>query len=400
MNMDQIKVKNLFKIFGKNPQQAYEMVQKGVSKDEILKKTGCTIGVNNASFNVKKGEFFVIMGLSGSGKSTLVRCINRLIEPTRGEVLIDDQNVTKLNSKDLRELRKRKISMVFQHFGLLPHRNVMENVVFGLEIQGYKKSERYEKAENAIQLVGLDGYQKSAVSNLSGGMQQRVGLARAIAADTELILMDEAFSALDPLIRTNMQDELLELQSRMHKTILFITHDLDEALKLGDRIAIMKDGLIEQIDTPEQILISPASRYIESFVENVDRSKIITAQTIMHRPDVVATHKDGPKAAIRHMRQSGLSTLYVVDGERALAGYVKIDDAVNASKEHVTSLEPILKKDVATTSPDTPLIDLLTVASENERPIVVVNDNNHIKGLVTRTGILAALAGESLENEN
>ncbi|MFI4911089.1 MAG: glycine betaine/L-proline ABC transporter ATP-binding protein [Sedimentisphaeraceae bacterium JB056] len=398
--MDQIKVENLYKIFGKNPQQAYKLVQKGVSKDEILKKTGCTIGVNNASFNVKKGEFFVIMGLSGSGKSTLVRCINRLIEPTRGDVVIDDQNVTKLNSKDLRELRKRKISMVFQHFGLLPHRNVLENVVFGLEIQGISRSERYEKAENAIQLVGLDGYQKSAVSNLSGGMQQRVGLARAIAADTELILMDEAFSALDPLIRTNMQDELLELQSRMHKTILFITHDLDEALKLGDRIAIMKDGLIEQIDTPEQILISPASQYIENFVENVDRSKIITAGTIMHRPDVVATHKDGPKSALRHMRQSGLSTLYVVDAQRALAGYIKIDDAVEASKNHVTSLEPILNKDVPTTSADTPLIDLLNIASETTRPIVVTNDSDHIKGIVTRTGILAALAGESLENEN
>lgn len=398
--MDQIKVKNLFKIFGNNPLAAHKLLQQGHSKDDILRKTGCTIGVNNASFNVKKGEFFVIMGLSGSGKSTLVRCINRLIEPTLGEVVIDDQNVTKLNSKELRELRKRKISMVFQHFGLLPHRNVLENVVFGLEIQGLNKTDRYEKAQNAIELVGLDGYEKSPVSDLSGGMQQRVGLARAIAADTELILMDEAFSALDPLIRTNMQDELLELQSRMHKTILFITHDLDEALKLGDRIAIMKDGFIEQIDTPEQILISPASQYIENFVENVDRSKIITAQTIMHRPDVVATHKDGPKAAIRHMRQSGLSTLYVVDANRALAGFVKIDDALKASREQITSLDSILNTDVPTTSPETPLIELLNVASETERPIVVTNESNHIKGIITRTSILAALAGESLENGN
>ena len=394
--MDKIVVKNLYKIFGRNSQRVFELVKKGISKKEIHKKTGCTIGVNDANFTVKDGEIFVIMGLSGSGKSTLVRCLNRLIKPTIGEILLNGQDIMKMDKQALRDVRRQKFAMVFQHFGLLPHRSVISNVAFGLEVQGMDKKQRIESAERAINLVGLAGLEKSNINELSGGMQQRVGLARAIAADPEILLMDEAFSALDPLIRTNMQDELLELQSQMKKTILFITHDLDEALKLGDRIAIMKDGVIEQIDTPEQILINPASDYIRSFVENVDRAKVITAKTVMRMPDIVATHKDGPAQAVRHMKKTGLSTIYVVDDQRHMLGVVKIDDAVKLANEHNADLKDVINPDVPTTNLETPLIDLLHTASETAVPIAVLNENNRIKGIVTRASILAALAGEEL----
>ncbi len=394
--MEKIVVKNLYKVFGRNPQRVFELLKKGESKAKIYKKTGCTIGVNDANFSVKDGEIFVIMGLSGSGKSTLVRCLNRLIKPTKGEILLNGVDIMKMDSSELRETRRSKFAMVFQHFGLLPHRSVINNVAFGLEVQGIDKAKRLEDAEKAIGLVGLAGLEDSSVSALSGGMQQRVGLARAIAADPEILLMDEAFSALDPLIRTNMQDELLELQSQMKKTIIFITHDLDEALKLGDRIAIMKDGVIEQVDTPEQILINPASDYIKSFVENVDRAKVITAKTVMRMPDIVATHKDGPAQAVRHMKKTGLSTIYVVDGERRLLGVVKIEDAVKLANEHSTDLSSAINPDVPTTELETPLVDLLQTASETAVPIAILGTNQKIKGIVTRASILAALAGEDL----
>ena len=397
--MSKLSVKNLYKIFGRNPQRIFKLIEKGVSKGEIYKQTGCTIGVNNANFEVKDGEIFVIMGLSGSGKSTLVRCLNRLINPTRGEILIDDEDLMKMAKNELREVRRKKFAMVFQHFGLLPHRSVLNNVAFGLEVQGIPKAERNVSAERAISLVGLKGLENSNINALSGGMQQRVGLARAIAADPEILLMDEAFSALDPLIRNNMQDELLELQSEMKKTIIFITHDLDEALKLGDRIAIMKDGVIEQVDTPEQILINPASDYIKSFVENVDRSKVITANTVMRMPEIVATHKDGPAQAVRHMKKTGLSTIYVVDEKRRMAGVVKVDDAIKLSNQHEHSLDQILIRDVPTTTPETPLMDLLQAASETTIPIAVLNEHQHIKGIVTRASMLAALAGEEVNND-
>ena len=395
--MDKIVVNKLYKIFGKNPQRVFRLLKDGKTKDEIYKKTGCTLGVNNASFSVKAGEIFVIMGLSGSGKSTLVRCLNRLIAPTSGEILLNGEDIMKVNKNQLREIRRNKFAMVFQHFGLLPHRSVINNVAFGLEIQAVSKAERFASAEKAIELVGLAGMENANINSLSGGMQQRVGLARAIAADPEILLMDEAFSALDPLLRTNMQDELLELQAQMKKTIIFISHDLDEALKIGDRIAIMKDGIIEQIDTPEQILINPASDYIRSFIENVDRSKVITARTVMHMPDVIASHKDGPAQAVRHMKKTGLSTLFVVDENRQLVGVVRIDDAVKLAANHGnSSLLEIINKDVPTTTAETPLVDLLQNASETAIPIVVLNDKGHVKGIVTRASILAALAGEDL----
>ena len=277
--MPKIEIKNLTKIFGSQPQQGLKLLEDGEQKDEILKKTGMTVGVDKASFTVQDGEVFVIMGLSGSGKSTLIRLVNRLIEPTSGEVLIDGENLTKMDTKSLIETRRKKLGMVFQNFGLLPHRTVLSNVAYGLEIQDVNKEQREAKALKVIEDVGLKGYEDSYPSELSGGMQQRVGIARALTNDTDILLMDEAFSALDPIIRKEMQDELINLQSKLGKTILFITHDLDEALKLGDRIAIMKEGQIVQIGTSEEILENPANEYVSKFVRDVDRSKVLKAST-------------------------------------------------------------------------------------------------------------------------
>lgn len=275
--MSKIEIKNLFLVFGHEKQKALRLLSEGVGKDEILKKTGCTVAVNNANLQIAEGEIFVIMGLSGSGKSTLLRCINRLIKPTSGQVVINGQDISALSDKDMRNVRRKVLSMVFQNFGLLPHRTVLQNIAFGLELQGVPRIEREEDALVAMEQVGLAGYESQMIRQLSGGMQQRVGLARALASNPEVLLMDEAFSALDPLIRIQMQDELLALQAKMKKTIVFITHDLNEAIKLGDRIAIMKDGEIVQVGTSEQILTSPANEYVKRFVENVDRTRIVTA---------------------------------------------------------------------------------------------------------------------------
>src|SRR5699024_2973294 len=286
---------------------------------------GCTVAVNNATFSVEQGEFFVIMGLSGSGKSTLIRLINRLIEPTKGMIKVDGKDISNLDKKSLREVRRKKMSMVFQRFALFPHRTVLENAEFGLEIQKMDKEKRKEIALKSLELVGLGDYANQYPGQLSGGMQQRVGLARGLTNDPEVLLMDEAFSALDPLIRKDMQDEMIDLQTKMQKTVLFITHDLDEALRLGDRIALMRDGEIVQVGTPEEILTNPANDYVEKFVEDVDRSKLLTAGHIMKRPETVSVERHGPRAAMERMRSEGLSSILVVDKNRHLLGYVTAD---------------------------------------------------------------------------
>jgi glycine betaine/proline transport system ATP-binding protein len=282
-----IEVENLWKIFGGDPENARRLSQEGRSKAEVKDETGSVIAVNDASFEVEEQEIFVVMGLSGSGKSTLLRCVNRLIEPTFGQVRVHGDDVIQYDDDELRQLRRTKMSMVFQNFGLFPHRSVLGNVEYGLEVSGADKDERREKAMRTLDLVGLEGYEDSNPSELSGGMQQRVGLARALVNDPEILLMDEAFSALDPLIREEMQNELLDLQDMWDPaaTILFITHDLDEALKMGDRIAIMKDGMIAQVGTPTEILTNPADDYVQSFVQNVDRTKVIPVRTVMRAPE-------------------------------------------------------------------------------------------------------------------
>lgn len=393
-NQAVIEARALYKIFGARAAEAKKMVDAGQPRTEILKKTGATTAVVNNSFTIAKRETFVIMGLSGSGKSTLLRLLNRLIDPTYGELLIDGEDISRLGTADLRELRRRKFSMVFQHFGLLPHRNVTDNVGFGLEIQNVDDATRRKKALEAIQVVGLDGYENSPVQALSGGMQQRVGLARALATDPEILLMDEAFSALDPLIRTQMQDELIELQARLHKTVVFITHDLDEALKLGDRIVIMKDGIIDQVDTPEGILTNPATEYVATFVENVDRSKVLTAGSVMHRTPALASHKDGPHQAVRTMQQKDLSSLFVVDQDRKFLGLVRIDDAVAESKKGGKSLDSILQRDLSTVGLTAPLRDMIPLAGQTSVPIPVLKEDGALAGIVTRAALLSALSNE------
>ncbi|QHE51342.1 glycine betaine/L-proline ABC transporter ATP-binding protein [Pontibacillus sp. HMF3514] len=390
-----IQVENLSKIFGKNPSQAQKLLDEGYSKEEILQKTGNTVGVNRASFDVEEGEIFVIMGLSGSGKSTLVRLINRLIEPTEGSVKINGENLAKMNKHDLREVRRQKLSMVFQRFALFPHRTVLSNAEFGLEVQGMDKSKRSEKAKEALELVGLGSFINQLPGQLSGGMQQRVGLARALANDPEVLLMDEAFSALDPLIRKEMQDELLDLQERMQKTILFITHDLDEALRIGDRIALMKDGSIVQIGSPEEILVNPANDYVEKFVEDVDRSKVLSAQHIMKRPETVNIEKHGPRVALERMREEGLSSIYVTDRSRNLKGYVTADKASEAKQNDIKDLTEIMETDVPTASLDTPMNEIFDMIHDSPVPIAVVEEGK-LRGIIVRGAVISALAGSEV----
>lgn len=391
--MIKIEVKDLYKIFGANPRQALEKLKGGQSKDEILQKTGHTVGINDATFAVDEGEIFVIMGLSGSGKSTLVRCINRLIEPTAGSITIDGEDITTLSADKLRTVRQNKIGMVFQRFALFPHRTILQNVAFGLEIQGMEKTKREEKAMQVLETVGLKDWAHVLPEQLSGGMQQRVGLARALAADPDVLLMDEPFSALDPLIRKEMQEELVELQDRLKKTILFITHDLDEALKLGDRIAIMKDGIVVQIGTPEEILTNPADEYVASFVTDVDRSRVLTAENIMFRPFALVRDDDGPRVAVRKMQEEGFSNIFVVGPERVLLGIVSIERALEAVKNNVKDLHQILDTDIPMTTPEVLVQDLLPMAATAKVPIAVVDEQKKLKGIIVRVSVLAGLSG-------
>src|SRR5690625_3102883 len=317
-----IKVRKLSKVFGSHPKRALEMRDAGMKRPEIFEKTGQTLGLSNINFDVYEGELLVIMGLSGSGKSTLIRCLNRLIEPTEGEITVDGEHITGLGDKALLEARRRHFSMVFQNFALFPHRTVQQNAEFGLEVRGTSKEERSETARKALELVGLKGWEDSYPHQLSGGMQQRVGLARALANDAGVLLMDEAFSALDPLIRKDMQQELQELQYTTKKTTIFITHDLDEAITIGDRIILLKDGEIVQQGTPEAILTNPADEYVARFVEGVDMSRVLTANNAMRTVRATARDDDGPRTALRRMREAGIDSIYVTSRDRRLLGLV------------------------------------------------------------------------------
>ncbi|WP_163971337.1 quaternary amine ABC transporter ATP-binding protein [Oceanobacillus halotolerans] len=395
--MPVIEAKNLSKVFGKNKKQAFKLLDQGLTKDEILEKTGATVGVNRATFSVEAGEIFVIMGLSGSGKSTLVRLINRLIEPSEGNIYIDGEDLSAMDKQELRKIRREKLSMVFQRFALFPHRTILENAEFGLEIQNVPKEEREKKAKEALEMVGLGGYLHQKPNQLSGGMQQRVGLARALANDPEVLLMDEAFSALDPLIRKDMQDELIDLQASMKKTIVFITHDLDEALRIGDRIALMKDGAIVQIGSPEEILVNPANDYVEKFVEDVDRSKVLSAHHIMKRPETVNIEKHGPRVALERMREEGLSSMFVVDSKRNLKGYITADDASDARQKGITNFQDILQNDIPKVDKETPMTEIFDMIYDSPIPLAVV-ENGKLVGIIVRGAVIAALAGEGEVN--
>jgi glycine betaine/L-proline transport ATP binding subunit len=389
--MSIIEVKQLTKVFGHDPKHAVKLLGQGWSKEKIYRETKMTIGVNQAGFGIEPGEIFVIMGLSGSGKSTLVRLLNRLIEPTSGQVLFKGRDIVGMNKAELRELRRKHIGMVFQKFALYPHRTVLANAEYGLEVQGIEKKKRRELAMNALKLVGLEGWEQSYPDQLSGGMQQRVGLARGLANDPDILLMDEAFSALDPLIRKDMQHELLLLQARMKKTIVFITHDLDEALRIGDRIALMKDGSIVQIGTPEEILTQPADKFVERFVEDVDLSKVLTASHAMIRPETI-TPERGPRVALQLMRERGVSTLYVTDIEKRLLGAVTADDASRAVKENLP-LEAVIQTNVVMVPPDEVLNGLFDSMAEAKLPIAVVDEQSRLRGILIKGAVMSTLAG-------
>ena len=393
--MTKIEIKDLSILFGPEKAKAKRMIKQGKSKQEILKETGCTIAVRNANLEIEEGEMFVIMGLSGSGKSTLVRCINRLNEPSMGEIWLSGRNITSLSDKELLQIRRKEMAMVFQHFGLLPHRTVLSNIAFGLELQGVPKEEREKKAYESIAVVGLKGYENQRVDELSGGMQQRVGLARALANDPEVLLMDEAFSALDPLIREQMQDELLDLQEKMKRTIVFITHDLDEAIKLGDRIAIMKDGEVVQVGTPEEILTDPANDYVTRFTESVDRGRVVTASSIMlTQPIVVRIRKDGPEAIIRKMREKRLYALPVIGADEQFLGEIRLKDVLRLRKEGVRDISSIVMKEVPSVLESMTVEDMLPLLPKVQQALPVVDENNRLKGVVSTSAIIIEMTGK------
>lgn len=386
-----LEVKHLTKIFGKKQKAAMEMVKEGKSKDEILKKTGATVGVYDASFDVKEGEIFVIMGLSGSGKSTLVRMINRLIEPSTGTILLEGNDISAMNAEALRDVRRHDINMVFQSFALFPHKTILENTEFGLELRGVPKAERQERAEKALSNAGLLSFKDQYPNQLSGGMQQRVGLARALANGPKILLMDEAFSALDPLIRRDMQDELVDLQDSTGQTIIFISHDLNEALRIGDRIALMKDGQIMQIGTGEEILTNPANDFVREFVEDVDRSKVLTAQNIMIKPITTTVEIDGPQVALNRMHTEEVSMLMATNRRRQLVGSLTADAAIEARKRGLPLAE-VIDREVRTVTKDTVITDILPLIYDSSAPIAVTDDDNRLLGVIIRGRVIEALA--------
>ena len=393
--MTKIEIKNLSILFGSEKNRAKKMILKGKSKQEILKETGCTVAVRNANLEIEEGEMFVIMGLSGSGKSTLLRCINRLNEPTMGEIRVNGIDITRSSDKELLQIRRKELAMVFQHFGLLPHRTVLSNVSFGLELQGVPKEEREKKAQESIELVGLKGYENQRVDELSGGMQQRVGLARALANNPEVLLMDEAFSALDPLIREQMQDELLLLQEKMKRTIVFITHDLDEAIKLGDRIAIMKDGEVVQVGIPEEILTDPANAYVTRFTESVDRGRIVTASSIMlKQPIVVRIKRDGPEAIFRKMRERRLYALPVIGNDDQFIGEIQYKDVLKLRKEGSKDVSSIVQTEVPSVLENTTVEDMLPLLPKVRQALPVVNEENRLVGVVSPSAIIIEMIGK------
>jgi len=384
-----VSARNLFKVFGRKPREVVKRLSAGSARDEL---TGLgTAAVIDASFEVKQGEIFVVMGLSGSGKSTLIRMLNGLLEPTSGTVQVMGSPISGIPDVQLREVRKKNVSMVFQHFALLPHRSVRDNVAYGLEIQGMPLAERRERAERIIQRVGLDGWADKLPAQLSGGMQQRVGLARALAADTDVLLMDEAFSALDPLIRREMQEQLIELQAELGKTIIFITHDLNEAMFLGDRIAVMRDGRIVQVGTPNDILTDPANDYVAQFVQDVDRARVLTAAGVMEPARSVVSVAAGPRAALRAMRDLQTSAAFVVGPGRRLLGVVRDKDVLRLVKANETDLSTVIRNDAATVTGDVHLTDLFESAVESPLPVAVLDAENRLLGAIPRVTLLAAL---------
>lgn len=402
MSQSKIKIEDLTMIFGPNPhEKALPMLREGRSKEDILEQTGHVVGVNGASFTVAEGEIFVVMGLSGSGKSTLIRCVNRLIDPTHGHIYIDDEDILTANVNRVRELRRTKISMVFQHFALMPHKTVVENAAYGLKVRGLSAKEQREKAIEALDLVGLKEWADRFPNNLSGGMQQRVGLARALATDAEVLLMDEAFSALDPLIRRQMQNELLDLQERLQKTVLFITHDLNEALRVGNHIAIMREGAIIQIGTPVEIITQPADDYVAAFTQDVDYGRVLTAEIVMTPAETLIAGRDAFTHAVKQIESKDEeSAWYVVGQDRKLQGYLRHTDlleAHGAPGNGKTNLDEFIESECPQTPLSTPLSELYALCADG-MPVAVVDKSGRLKGVVRPLDVLNTLSA-SIQND-
>lgn len=392
-----VKIRGLYKVFGGDTTKAMALVREGVSKTDILAQTGQTVGLSDINLDIHQGSIFVIMGLSGSGKSTLIRHFNRLIEPTEGSITVGGTDVMNLGTQDLEQFRRHKMSMVFQHFGLMPHRTVIENVGYGLQVQGVDKPARTKKATEWLEAVGLDGYETQYPAHLSGGQQQRVGLARALCTDADILLMDEAFSALDPLIRSEMQDQLVALQEKLKKTIIFITHDLDEALRIGDYIAILKDGELSQVGRPVDILLNPADSYVEAFVRDVNRARVLTADVVMQPPACRLTHENLDEA-LKQMRGQHKEYGYVFDEDdfQGIVTREAIEDEMQKPGANADLSE--LAQDFPTVQPDTSLEEILPTSLEQPYPVPVVCDEGDFHGVVSRKSVISALTEHSGED--
>jgi glycine betaine/proline transport system ATP-binding protein len=389
-----IECRNLYKIFGRQPEQLLTSLEPDESREAFLARTGAVIAVRDVSFDVRVGETFVIMGLSGSGKSTLVRCLDRLIEPTSGVIIIDGEELLQMDKRQLREIRRHKMSMVFQHFGNFPHKRVLDNVTYGLQVQGMDQASRIARASEVIELVGLSGWEDRYPHELSGGMQQRVGLARALAVDPEILLFDEPFSALDPLIRREMQDELIKLQETVNKTIVFITHDFLEALKLGDRVAIMKDGEFVQVGTPEEVVGSPVDDYVRDFTRDVPRSKVLTAQSAMTEPELTVSIDQVPSQLLISMQDIKCEWAFVVDGDRRLQGVIHSKDLSEAIASGCMELSLVVRNSCPEAPSDTKLEELIPLCIASDGPIAVLDQGKRLIGAVNRIAVMSALLVE------
>jgi glycine betaine/proline transport system ATP-binding protein len=389
-----IQVCNLWKVFGRDPKRILAPKIRTLSKDEIQEKTGCVVAMRDISLEIKKGEFYILMGLSGSGKSTLIRSLIRLNTPTSGSIVVNGKDITKLNREELLEFRKSNYGMVFQHYGLFPHMTVLDNAAYGLKVKGLPKGERYAKAMTSLETVGLKGWEDYYPGSLSGGMQQRVGLARALANDPEVLLMDEPFSGLDPLIRRQMQDELVELQDKLQKTIVFVTHDLHEALKLGDRIAIMRNGEIVQIGTPEEIVTEPADDYVQEFVRDASPAKVLTAGSIMETPSVLLYAWEGPNTAMHMLQSNKRRAAFVVDKKHTLLGIATTErlEPFAAMKEKGAKIPPEAIREVPTVREDTYIEELFSIVTQNPYPIPVTTEAGKLLGVVRTDAIFETIS--------
>ncbi len=395
MNTPVLEVKNLYKLFiplehSQNEKEAMTLLEQGRSRSEVQQATGITAGLIDINFSVQRGEVFVLIGLSGSGKSTLIRCLNMLHPPTSGTVHLDGEDVTTMSSKQLQNLRRTKVAMVFQSFGLISNRNVLENTYYGLEIRGVPLKERTERALKMLEMVGLAGWEHTRISALSGGMKQRVGIARALANDPDILLMDEAFSALDPLVRNDLQFELLRIQERTGKTIVFITHDINEAFRLGTHVGILRDGRMVQIGTPEEMITNPADDYVRSFINNADSSKIFTVRNVMSTQTCIVRNIDGAATAMRNMKSSGVSSAYVVDEHLHFLGIITLDGAMQVLAGYTSFEKAILRNVPAISNLDTPVADIMPMSASTPFPLPVLDENGLFCGIVTKASVIAS----------